>query len=249
MRLNSSGINRSLWRASRASNSSSSSWWRGLRTAGSSGSSISPSWNRRSRSTSAAWISTRNTSSCSMICRSCSMSRVPIVCVPLNIMCSNRCATPVMPGRSYTEPTLATQPAATFGSPGRGTSSRVRPLSSSCSITSTCWAPAGAPRPSRIPNRKHRIFLMGMPRRVAGKSRRPRGSGRHVQWGRYTSPGGTPSRAPPALRAGVRGALFCLFRGPNALHRAEVAQSVEHMTENHGVASSILALGTTLKPY
>ena len=26
--------------------------------------------------------------------------------------------------------------------------------------------------------------------------------------------------------------------------RAEVAQSVEHMTENHGVASSILALGT-----
>ena len=25
--------------------------------------------------------------------------------------------------------------------------------------------------------------------------------------------------------------------------RAEVAQSVEHMTENHGVASSILALG------
>jgi hypothetical protein len=30
-----------------------------------------------------------------------------------------------------------------------------------------------------------------------------------------------------------------------ATHRAEVAQSVEHATENRGVASSILALGTT----
>ncbi len=28
-------------------------------------------------------------------------------------------------------------------------------------------------------------------------------------------------------------------------HRAEIAQSVEHATENRGVASSILALGTT----
>ena len=160
MRLNSSGTSKSLCRASSASNSSSSSWCRGLRTAGSAGSSISPSWNRRSRSISAAWISDRNMSSCSMICRSCSMSRVPIARVPLNIMCSNRCATPVMPGRSYTEPTLATQPAATLGSPGRGTSSRVRPLSSSCSITSTCWAPAGTLGPSRTPSRKHRIFFM-----------------------------------------------------------------------------------------
>ena len=30
-----------------------------------------------------------------------------------------------------------------------------------------------------------------------------------------------------------------------ALTNAEVAQSVEHMTENHGVGSSILPLGTT----
>ena len=30
-------------------------------------------------------------------------------------------------------------------------------------------------------------------------------------------------------------------------HRAEVAQSVEHATENRGVASSILALGTTFR--
>lgn len=29
-------------------------------------------------------------------------------------------------------------------------------------------------------------------------------------------------------------------------HRAEIAQLVEHATENRGVASSILALGTTL---
>src|SRR5690606_2045 len=33
-----------------------------------------------------------------------------------------------------------------------------------------------------------------------------------------------------------------------ALSRAEVAQSVEHTTENRGVASSILALGTIAKP-
>ena len=36
-------------------------------------------------------------------------------------------------------------------------------------------------------------------------------------------------------------------RPSEAGHRAEVAQSVEHATENRGVASSILALGTTLR--
>ena len=30
-------------------------------------------------------------------------------------------------------------------------------------------------------------------------------------------------------------------------HRAEIAQLVEHATENRGVASSILALGTTFR--
>ena len=30
-------------------------------------------------------------------------------------------------------------------------------------------------------------------------------------------------------------------------HRAEIAQLVEHATENRGVASSILALGTTIR--
>src|SRR5262245_32923778 len=33
-----------------------------------------------------------------------------------------------------------------------------------------------------------------------------------------------------------------------ALHRAEVAQLVEHVTENHGVGSSILPLGTNIDP-
>ena len=33
------------------------------------------------------------------------------------------------------------------------------------------------------------------------------------------------------------------WESPNNL-QAEIAQLVEHMTENHGVASSILALGT-----
>ena len=37
--------------------------------------------------------------------------------------------------------------------------------------------------------------------------------------------------------------LVC-YAGP-APDSAEVAQLVEHVTENHGVASSILALGTT----
>ena len=73
------------------------------------------------------------------------MFRVPMAAVPLNIMCSKRCATPVMPGRSWTDPTLATQPAATFGSPGRGKSSNVKPLSSTTSSTGTCCAPAVTP--------------------------------------------------------------------------------------------------------
>ena len=49
--------------------------------------------------------------------KSSSILEVPIVWVPLNIMCSKRWATPVTPGRSLTEPTLATQPQATLGSP------------------------------------------------------------------------------------------------------------------------------------
>jgi hypothetical protein len=61
-----------------------------------------------------------------------------------------------------------------------------------------------------------------------------------------------PARKPRANRPdrGVqrkaRGILPCADgQSSEATHRAEVAQSVEHATENRGVASSILALGTT----
>ena len=40
---------------------------------------------------------------------------VPIVLVPLNIMCSKKWLIPVIPGRSFTEPTRAVQKAATVG--------------------------------------------------------------------------------------------------------------------------------------
>ena len=43
------------------------------------------------------------------------MSFVPIVFVPLNIMCSKKWLIPVIPGRSFTEPTWAVQPAAIVG--------------------------------------------------------------------------------------------------------------------------------------
>ena len=43
------------------------------------------------------------------------MSLVPIVLVPLNIMCSKKWLMPVIPGRSFTEPTCAVQPAAMVG--------------------------------------------------------------------------------------------------------------------------------------
>ncbi len=43
------------------------------------------------------------------------MSLVPMVLVPLNIMCSKKCEMPVIPGRSLAEPTWATQPVAMVG--------------------------------------------------------------------------------------------------------------------------------------
>ena len=47
--------------------------------------------------------------------------RVPITSVPLNIMCSKKWLMPVIPGRSFTDPTLATQPAVmVFGCSGGG---------------------------------------------------------------------------------------------------------------------------------
>jgi hypothetical protein len=70
-------------------------------------------------------------------------SRVPIVSVPLNIMCSKKWLMPVMPGRSFTEPTFASQPAATvFGWSWRGTSRNFIPFGRFRISGSTCWARA-----------------------------------------------------------------------------------------------------------
>jgi len=66
-----------------------------------------------------------------------------MVLVPLNIMCSKKWLMPVMPGRSFTLPTLASQPAAiVLGWSCRGTSRNFMPLSSVKTSTSTCWATA-----------------------------------------------------------------------------------------------------------
>src|SRR6476660_1384647 len=53
-------------------------------------------------------------------------------------------------------------------------------------------------------------------------------------------------------RGRVEGPSRCVLSSPSPTggqslvgHRAEIAQLVEHATENRGVASSILALGTT----
>ena len=78
------------------------------------------------------------------------MSFVPIVWVPLNIMCSKKWARPVIPGRSFAEPTWAAQAAATVVSSGRLTSRKRMPLSSSNSSTGTAAAvvPSCAPTPA-----------------------------------------------------------------------------------------------------
>src|SRR4051812_42568870 len=58
-------------------------------------------------------------------------------------MCSNRCAMPVIPGRSFALPTCATQPPAMVGSSCRSTSRRRMPFGSSFSVTGTFWASSG----------------------------------------------------------------------------------------------------------
>src|SRR5262245_40979546 len=60
---------------------------------------------------------------------------VPIVRVPLNIMCSKKWLMPVMPGRSLTEPTRASQPTLTVGDSWRSKSSHFMPLPSVYSST------------------------------------------------------------------------------------------------------------------
>src|SRR3990172_8368868 len=65
------------------------------------------------------------------------MSRVPRVRLPLNIMCSKKWLIPVMPGLSFAEPTLATQPADTVASSGRTTARNFIPFESSKLSTGT----------------------------------------------------------------------------------------------------------------
>ena len=72
------------------------------------------------------------------------MSLVPMVRVPLNIMCSKKWLMPVMPARSFTEPTCATQPAAMVGDSWRSKSSQRMPLGSVSSWTLICGFSAAA---------------------------------------------------------------------------------------------------------
>ncbi len=60
-----------------------------------------------------------------------------MVRVPLNIMCSKKWLMPVMPGRSFAEPTCATQPAETVDSSGRTTARNFMPFESSKVSTGT----------------------------------------------------------------------------------------------------------------
>ncbi len=77
------------------------------------------------------------------------MSFVPMTWVPLNIMCSKKWLMPVMPGRSFTEPTRATHPAATVGESWRSKSSHFMPFASwysSTAIWGFCAPAAGRGR-------------------------------------------------------------------------------------------------------
>jgi len=98
--------------------------------------------------------------------KSASRSLVPIVLVPLNIMCSKKWLIPVMPGRSFTEPTRAVHPAATVGDSCRSKSSHFIPLSSTTSVTSICGfstaGSGGAARRAKPSGRAaHFIQFMG----------------------------------------------------------------------------------------
>src|SRR5436190_2978351 len=63
-----------------------------------------------------------------------------MVGVPLNIMCSNKWAMPVMPGFSFELPTCATQPPAMAGSSCRSTINSRMPLDRFFSTTGTFCA-------------------------------------------------------------------------------------------------------------
>ena len=71
-------------------------------------------------------------------------------------------------------------------------------------------------------------------------TRRPRSGGKAAA----RTCGGRRGRPVPCSRSVARGTFPRADGQPVGLDRAEIAQSVEHATENRGVASSILALGT-----
>ena len=98
-----------------------------------------------------------------------------MVSVPLNIMCSKKWLMPVMPGRSFTEPTLASQPAAmVLGWSWRGTRRNFMPLGSVKSSGSTCWAMAAGARLRTAANtvaseaRRMRVSVAGVSGTVPG---------------------------------------------------------------------------------
>ena len=104
-------------------------------------------------------------------------------------------------------------------------------------------APSRRPRSGRLPaNSTARSTLAGPA--LARCHRRPTTD---AAWRRPRAGRREPVVARPARRA-VSCRMSPQGDGPTriaAVRRAEVAQSVEHMTENHGVGSSILPLGTT----
>ena len=65
-----------------------------------------------------------------MISWSRTASVVPTMRLPLNIMCSKKWATPVIPGRSLAEPTCATEPPMTVACAGRETTRNRMPFPS-----------------------------------------------------------------------------------------------------------------------
>ena len=78
-----------------------------------------------------------------MIFRSCRMSLVPMVSVPLNIMCSKRWEIPVMPVISLAEPTRAKIAPMMVGASCLSTIRTCMPLSSQYSLASMFWAATG----------------------------------------------------------------------------------------------------------
>ena len=91
-----------------------------------------------------ARMAVRTRSCSSMSFRSATMSVVPMVWVPLNIMCSKKWLIPVIPGRSFTEPTWATHPVNTVGESWFSYSNHVIPLSRVTSSTAICGFSAAA---------------------------------------------------------------------------------------------------------